>query len=56
MPLQKVTAADVERYYAAQKVSTSTLTVDHAILNSAYHKGKSGHRVLPASIGACRPS
>lgn len=34
IPLQKVTAADIERYYAAQTVSASTLAVDHAIRSS----------------------
>lgn len=45
MPLQKVTAVDVERYYAAQTVSTSTLTVDHAILNSAFRKAKASRLI-----------
>lgn len=45
MPLQKVMAVDIERYYAAQKVSASTLTVDHAILNSAFRKAKASKLV-----------
>jgi integrase len=45
MPLQKITAVDIERYYAAQKVSASTLTLDHAILHSAFKKAKASHYV-----------
>jgi integrase len=44
-PLQKITAADIEAYYASQKVSASTLTVDHAILNNAFRKAKASKLV-----------
>jgi integrase len=38
MPLQKLRPSHIEAYYAAQKVSGSTLTLDHAILHSALDK------------------
>lgn len=56
-PLQKITAADIEQYYAAQKVSASTLTVDHAILNSAFRKAKMSKLIIsnPVSDVEHRP-
>jgi integrase len=38
--LQKITAADIKDYYRKQTVSSATLSVDHAILCSAFREAK----------------
>jgi integrase len=58
MPLQKLRPSHLEAYYAAQTVSGSTLSLDHAILHSALAKAVRDGLVatnVAGSLGKSKP-